>query len=134
MGEGNLLEVNSSGQVYWSQRLRATMNCEMNFHRLPWDEHECTLEVGSYSQTALEIDLRWEGLALENLEKQKNQEWEIGEQTQSRSLFTGPQGQYWFITVRFPLKRIPHHLEVRAQGYGCTYLSACVYKPVRAHL
>jgi hypothetical protein len=49
--DGYSIEVNPAGEVFWSQRLRITLNCEMNFERMPWDEQSCSVQVGPYSQT-----------------------------------------------------------------------------------
>jgi hypothetical protein len=105
-----MVKITPDGQVYWSQRLRLTVNCKMSFHQLPWDEQRCEVIMGSYSQGADEVNFQWrEGaLAMDKLSDQTNSEWIIGEQTQSEVRIPGLTPK---VRVEFSLTRIPDKYE-----------------------
>lgn len=105
-----MVKITPDGQVYWSQRLRLTANCKMNFHQLPWDKQRCEVIMGSYSQGADEVNFRWRpgSLAMDKLDEQTNSEWIIGEQTQSEVRIPGLHPK---VKVEFSLTRIPDKYE-----------------------
>ena len=84
--DGQMVKISASGDVYWSQRLRLTVNCKMNFHQLPWDVQACNIVLGSYSQGADEVNFQWKAgsPAMDKLDTMTNPEWMIGPQTQVR--------------------------------------------------
>ena len=105
--DGQQMDVFPSGDVYWSNRLRMTGNCKMHFQQMPWDEQHCGIIMGSYSQSAAEVNFQWKPgrvppllrpsppgprqllrlgtpqLAMDKLADETNAQWEIGVQTQS---------------------------------------------------
>ena len=105
--DGQQMDVYPNGDVYWSNRLRMTGNCKMNFQQMPWDEQRCGIIMGSYSQSAAEVNFQWKPgrvppllrpsppgprqllrlgtpqLAMDKLADETNAQWEIGVQTQS---------------------------------------------------
>jgi hypothetical protein len=109
------MEVYPTGDVYWSQRIRMTVNCRMHLERLPYDEQLCSLQMGPYSQSEAEVVLRWtqrnDGLALSNLDGQQNAEWEIGTQEQDSLSEVYSSGNYSVATVSFMLTRNPAQYE-----------------------
>ena len=108
--DGQMVKITPDGQVYWSQRLRLTVNCKMNFHQLPYDEQRCEIVMGSYSQGADEVNFQWRPGkdAMDKLDEQTNSEWIIGEQVQSEQRIPGLNPK---VRVEFTLHRIPERYE-----------------------
>ena len=113
---GQQLTIQPNGDVYWSQRLAMTVNCDMDYSQLPWDSQECGLRqgIGSYSQGGDQVAFSWrDGAdALDQLEEHSddNPEWEIGPQTQDQSpAVVRASGAVVTAKVRvsFTLSRIP---------------------------
>ena len=109
------MEVYPNGDVYWSQRIRMTVNCKMHLARLPYDEQLCGLKMGPYSQSEAEVVLKWternNGLALSNLDSQENSEWEIGTQEIDSLSEVYSSGNYSLAIVSFKLTRNPAQYE-----------------------
>jgi hypothetical protein len=114
--DGSLMEVYPSGQVYWSQRIRMTVNCKFHLGRLPWDTQSCGLAVGLHAQVKDEVDLVWkEGeKALPGLELQTMiPDWTIGEEGKAnvdvpRQAGVKPEAHVWFVLSRKPESYILH--------------------------
>ena len=107
--DGNLMEVYPNGDVFWSQRIRAVINCHFHLARLPWDMQTCEVDVGLFSQTVQEVNMTWtdnnnEG-ALANLEKQVNSQWFVGKQRVENRLHKGAAGDYTIAVAEFTLTR-----------------------------
>lgn len=104
--DGQLMEVRPNGDVYWSQRLRVTINCAMDFRQMPWDTQECDIVMGSYSQGPAEVNFQWkrDRIAMDKLDEQTNNEWEIGPQEQGEVRIEGLNPK---VQVKFTLTRIP---------------------------
>eukprot|EP01043_Picozoa_sp_COSAG02_P001675 COSAG02_NODE_35_length_49339_cov_20.375102_49_plen_413_part_00 len=104
--DGQLMEVKPNGEVYWSQRLRVTVNCVMDFRQMPWDTQECDIVLGSYSQGRAEVNFQWKPgrIAMDKLDEQINNEWEIGDQEEGTVDIPGLTPK---VKVKFTLTRIP---------------------------
>ena len=130
-GDGQLMEVKPSGEVYWSQRLRMTVNCEMDFRQMPWDTQECNIVMGSYSQGPSEVSFQWKPgrIAMEKLEEMTNNEWEIGAQEQGEVREAGLNPK---VQVKFTLTRVPDpHVQSMAQSVlfvAVSYLGCWIAK------
>lgn len=43
--------ISDSGLVYWSRRQIISLECRMDFTRLPWDEHVCMMSMSTWIET-----------------------------------------------------------------------------------
>ena len=144
--DGQEMDIFPNGDVYWSQRLRLTLNCAMHLQQMPWDTQTCGIYMGSYSQPGSEVTYRWQlgrrssPLALDNLQEQQNAEWLIGEQEQSEVRTPGLNPK---VQVTFTLERRPDTFEklnisciifVVLSYLGCWVAPAAVPARVALHI
>ncbi|CAH3142455.1 unnamed protein product, partial [Porites evermanni] len=54
-----LLQINSSGNVFYSVRLTVTMACNLNLRKFPHDVQTCTVMLESYGYQATDVYYRW---------------------------------------------------------------------------
>ncbi|KAL1512370.1 hypothetical protein AB1Y20_005628 [Prymnesium parvum] len=57
--DGEMVTVSSNGDVFWSQRTRLLLDCPMDFWRMPFDIHHCTIELGMYRSSADDVVIVW---------------------------------------------------------------------------
>lgn len=53
------ITVSREGRIFWTRQARLKMQCTMNFTELPFDTQRCPFSVGTWSQTAEEVTLKW---------------------------------------------------------------------------
>lgn len=58
-GAGELFEISPEGFVFWSQQTSATLACDLDLSKMPFDTQRCRYKMGLYSFTADEVTLRW---------------------------------------------------------------------------
>ena len=108
--DGQMMDIYPSGDIFWSQRLRVTLNCAMNFERMPWDEQSCSIALGPYSFPGTEVEYRWKAgrPAMDKLEDQEDAEWTIGTQSFRDHKAVFGIGSWWSeVHVDFTLTRRP---------------------------
>ncbi|XP_068703431.1 glycine receptor subunit alpha-4-like isoform X1 [Montipora foliosa] len=54
-----LLQIQPSGDVFYSVRLTVTMACNLNLHTFPHDAQTCTVMLESYGYQATEVYYKW---------------------------------------------------------------------------
>ena len=57
--DGQGVYISATGDVFWTQRMRLTLSCPMDFWTMPYDEHDCPIKFGLYRSTASQVIVRW---------------------------------------------------------------------------
>ncbi|XP_037093013.1 glycine receptor subunit alpha-2-like [Pollicipes pollicipes] len=103
-----LIRLNPGGKIFYMLRLKLIFACMMEVSKFPLDFQVCTMEIGSFSKTLSELELRWKAEKPVVLyESLKMPQFEFGgvqtsmcEQEQSSSI-----GDYSCLQAAFTLRR-----------------------------
>ena len=75
--EGESIVVKPDGGIWWSRQARLRLRCCMEFRRMPFDTQRCPVRMGSYANSASEIELRWKPEALPGVIGLHRDTWEV---------------------------------------------------------
>ena len=110
-GDLERLEVQYDGTVTWLIHWHAKLRCAMHFGQLPYDQHDCTVSLGSLAHRADEVTLRWASGAPVSSSARNLTEWQVAVDSSNVTKLQmqwGSSRAFSFVSVELSLQRIAY--------------------------
>ncbi|KAG1674383.1 Glycine receptor subunit alpha-3 [Nymphon striatum] len=107
-----LVRINPNGEILYMLRLKLTFSCMMNLQKYPLDTQICHMEIGSFSKTTSELNLKWyDKIPVKLYENLTLPQFEISKTKTSNCQQSFQIGEYSCLKAEFHLTRnIGYHL------------------------
>jgi len=104
--DGEALTLGAGGEIWWSARARMTLDCAMDFWKMPFDQQECPIELGLYRSKAKEVVIEWKhGAKAVDFANVGTTHWDKGVVTSKNNLDVYDSGSYSSCTAYITLIR-----------------------------
>jgi len=105
-GGGEMVTIEHDGEVFWSVRARLTIDCAMDFWKMPWDTQRCPIGLGLYRSYASIATIEWkDGSAITWDSQGKMAFWTLGKSESFSEIVAFSSGSYAKATAFIVLDR-----------------------------